>query len=103
MKRDYIVKRGSDDKSVWAFQIYKSKLDKMEGDFNIVVICNYNESTQKIFKIPYSYLKQNILPKTKKDRRGRYLFEVNKKNSMFNWHQNVPMDGSQFLWKILGT
>ena len=53
--------------------------------------------TQKIFKIPYSYIQKNILSKATKDDKGRYLFEVNKNDLRFNWRHRIPMEGAQFL------
>lgn len=99
MERDYIVTSGSGPRTAWAFQVYESQLQKRlikYGDnFKIVVICDRGEAEVK-FEIPYSDLK-SYLQKATRDRKGRYLFEVNKTTLMFNWHHSIKMDGQKFL------
>ncbi|MFH1227400.1 MAG: hypothetical protein V1701_05805 [Planctomycetota bacterium] len=100
MAKNYIVKRKQDDKSIWAFQLYESQIEKRAkefGEFDIIIICDYTSDSEKCFRIPYSYLKENILPTANKDDKERWLFEVNKTDNKFNWHHKVSMDGSQFL------
>ena len=102
MQSDYIVKRRPDDKNVWAFQIYESQIEnrtKRFGEFDVVVICDFETTSEKCFRIPYSYLQMNIFPQANMDGRGRWLFEVNKSDNRFNWHHGIPMDGNQFLEK----
>ena len=96
----YEVRRKSDDRSLWAFQIYHQKLLKLEsqskGHFIVRVICDYRASSQKIFEIPFSYLKERILPRAKCTA-GRYYFEVDKSSCEFNWHIGIKMNSRQFL------
>lgn len=97
--KNYIVKRRFDHRTNWSFQIYDSQLKKYSknGEFYIVVICDYQSASQKIIALPFKYFKENILPSAHKDDRGRYLFEVIKRNFRFNWHYKVSIDGKKFL------
>ncbi len=96
---NYITRRRPDTHSTWNFNIYDRKIKQYarQGDFDLVVICDYGTPNEKIFQIPYSYLKENILSNANLDGRNRYLFEVNKLTCIFNWHYSVKMDGRLFL------
>jgi HKD family nuclease len=98
--KNYIVKRKPDLNSTWNFQIYDKPIQdytRKRGNFNIVVVCDSGTSKEKVFVIPYSHLKDNILSKAHFDKRNRYLFEVNKQSLEFNWHYSIKMDGKLFL------
>ena len=99
--KNYVVTHSPDPKSTWNFQIYHERIQDYarRGDFNIVVVCDSETSNQKVFVIPYSYLKDNILSNAHLDERNRYLFEVNKQFLKFNWHYSLKMDGKLFLRK----
>ena len=98
---NYIVRRRPDHLSSWNFQIYNRKIQeyaKREGS-NVVAVCDNETNQEKVFVIPFSYLREYILPFAHCDYKGRYLFEINKQTSRFNWHHSIGMDGSQFLVK----
>jgi HKD family nuclease len=97
--KNYIVRRRPDYRTNWSFQIYDSKLKEYskKGEFYIVVICDYQGPSQKIITIPFEYFKENILPSAYRDEKGRYLFEVIKRDLRFNWHHRIGMDGKKFL------
>jgi len=100
-KKNYIVKRRPDLKSSWNFQIYKNKIQKYSRleNFNLVVICDFEISNQITFIIPSKFLLSNILPFCHVDSKGRYLFEVTKRNLRFNWHYRIGMGGNNFILK----
>lgn len=100
-KLNYIVTRKPSYHPTWFFQVYESQLIRryQRGDFYVVVICDSNSENEKIFAIPYDYLKVNILPYAHIENNDRYLFNVNKKTFVFNWSRNVKMDGYKFLLK----
>jgi HKD family nuclease len=97
--KSYIIRRRPDHLRSWNFQIYSSKINQFgkQGEFNVVVICDFDTAKQKIFVIPYNYLRDYIFPFAHYDERGRYLFEVSKHTYRFNWHHSIGMDGNQFL------
>jgi HKD family nuclease len=99
--RNYIVRRTPDSKSAWAYQIYKGKLEEFakQGQFNVVAIADYQTSQERVFVMPYAYLKENIIPYAHCDEKGRYIFEISKQSFRFNWHHSIGMDGNQFLAK----
>lgn len=99
--KNYVVIRSPDPNTTWNFQIYHNKIQYYahRGDFNIVVVCDFGTSNQKVFVIPYGYLKDNILANAHLDEHNRYLFEVNKQSLKFNWHYSIKMDGKLFLRK----
>lgn len=100
-KLNYVVTRKPSYQSTWFFQIYKNQLSRryQRGEFFIVVICDMNSESEKVFAIPYSYLKENILPYAHLENNDRYLFNVSKSQYIFNWSRNVKMDGNKFLIK----
>ena len=98
---NYIVRRRPDRLSSWNFQIYDRKVqdyEKRKGA-NVVVVCDNETNQEKVFVMPFSYLREYILPSSYCDDKGRYLFEINKQTFRFNWRHGIGMDGSQFLVK----
>ena len=97
--RNYVVTRRPDGNKTWNFQIYEGQIKQYikKGPFNLVVVCNYETESEHVFCIPYSFLKDNILPKAQREKNGRYLFEVNKQTFRFNWRRSIDMDGTSFL------
>ena len=96
---DYVVRRRPDATPTWWFQIYESQLNKRarRGDFNVVVICDLDATTEKRFTIPYSYLRRNVLPHAQRDTlRNRYLFTVDKSSFAFRWTGGFRFDGKPF-------
>jgi HKD family nuclease len=100
-RNNYPVRRKPHKGANSFFQIYQDELTKKgkNGDFNIVVACNYQASNQIVFSIPYSYLKENILPFAHRENNGRYLFNVNKNTHLFLWNRGIKMDGQKFILK----
>lgn len=87
------------------FQIYRDELTRRanKGKFNVVVVvCNYQAPNQIVFSIPYSYLRENILPFAHLESKDRYLFNVNKNTHLFLWNRGIKMDGKIFLIKQKG-
>lgn len=99
-ERNYIVKRTPNDRSLWSYQIYNSRLQHYSAqskDFHIVVVCDAGVPQQKVIAIPYSCWRKNIFPNAYRDNRGRYAFEVMKDSLIFTWRHGIGMDGRQFL------
>jgi len=95
-KENYVLNsKCLDNKPVWAFGPQKKKLEKC---VYLSLHC-YGANNEKVFKIPYSYLREKILPSAHLEKSGSYKFEVNKRNFTFNWHHGIKMDGKQFLLK----
>jgi HKD family nuclease len=99
--KNYVVHRSPDPQSTWNFNIRERQIHKhaLKGEFNLVVVCDFKAPSQKIFVIPYTYLKDQILSNAHIDEKNsnRYLFEVNKRSLQFNWHYSVKMEGKLFL------
>lgn len=97
--KNYVVRRWPSDAIQWHYSIQDAKLQDYasHGDFYMVVVGDFKAETEKVFAIPYSYLKKEILPRADVDARGRILFNVSKKNFRFNWQHKIPMDGVPFL------
>ncbi len=97
----YVVRRERDNRPNWFFQVYKGQLDSYSsrGPFNVVAVCDSLSPDQVVFSMPYSYLKENILPFAHLESDGRYLFNINKATYTFNWSRSVKMDGHKFLLK----
>ncbi|HOI29809.1 MAG TPA: phospholipase D-like domain-containing protein [Melioribacteraceae bacterium] len=100
-KLNYVITRKPSYHTTWFFQIYKNQLNRryQRGEFFVVVICDLNSEYERVFAIPYSYLKENVLPYAHLENNDRYLFNVNKSTYVFNWSRNVKMDGRKFLIK----
>ncbi len=99
--KNYPVRRKPDGRTNWEFQIYQGQLTKyaLNGDFNVVVVCDYLSPSQIVFAIPYSYLKDNILAFAHLEPDKSYMFGVSKQSYKFNWHRSIKMDGRRFLVK----
>lgn len=63
----------------------------------LIVICDSGVETERVFAIPYSYLRREVLPKADLYKGSRYYFNVNKINFEFNWQHGVRMNGTPFL------
>ncbi len=84
--------------TLWAFGVSKKKLDKCDY---LLLCCDFDTINKKYFKIPYEYLKSNILnnPQINSLNGKRYCFEIKKKEPYeFNWHYKVKMKGSPFFY-----
>ncbi len=98
---NYVVRRKSDNRPNWFFQVYNGQLNYYSsgGPFSVVAVCDYLSPDQVAFSIPYSYLKESILPFARLEANDRYLFNINKATYTFNWNRSVKMDGRKFLLK----
>ncbi len=98
---NYVVRRKRDNRPNWFFQVYKDQLNyySSRGPFNVVAVCNSLSTDQVVFSIPYSYLRDNILPFAHLEANDRYLFNINKTTLTFNWSRGVKMDGHKFILK----
>ncbi len=99
--RNYVVRRKPHKEQNSFFQIYTDELKRKSrnGEFNVVVVCNYQAPNQLVFSIPYSYLKENILGFAHLESNDRYLFNVHKKTHWFTWNRGIKMEGGKFLLK----
>jgi hypothetical protein len=100
--RDYVVKKCPDKFAHWWFQIYERKLVQKarRGDFFVVVFCDFGAPSQVVFKVPYAYLRENVLRKAKLEADKRYMFEVKKDSCEFVFHPGIRFDGKPFLVEL---
>jgi hypothetical protein len=100
-KNDYIVTKSPDKHGHWWFQIYQRKLARkaLRGDFSIVVVCDRGAPSEVVFRVPYAYLRDNILPKAKLELDKRYMFEVKKDSHEFVFHPGIRFKGNRFQAK----
>jgi len=98
---DYVVTKSPDRHAHWWFQIYKRKLDRkaQRGDFDVVVICDRKAPSQIVFRVPYSFLEENVLDRAKLEPDRRYMFEVRKDSLEFVFHPGIRFAGKPFLVK----
>ena len=96
---DYVVTKAPDKHGHWWFQVYKRRLAQKarRGDFSIVVVCDRRAPSEIIFRVPYSYLRDQILPKAKLETDKRYMFEVKKESYEFVFHPGIRFNGNRFL------
>jgi hypothetical protein len=97
--QDYLVTKKPDHHQHWWFQIYRRKLEgkALRGNARVVVSCDHAAPSQTVFAIPYDFLRDNVFPKAKLERNGRYMFEVRKDSHKFVFHPGVQFDGGRFL------
>lgn len=95
----YVVTKRPDKHKHWWFQIYQRKLVQKarHGDFSIVVVCDRKAPSESVFHVPYSYLRDQILPNAKLESDKRYMFEVRKDSFEFVFHPGISFDGRKFL------
>ena len=97
---DYVVRRRPDNATYWWFQLYEGPMNARaaNGPFNVVVIVDFESPTERQFVIPYTYIRDQVLPNAGRDvEQNRYLFQVDKASFRFRWTGGFAFEGTQFL------
>ena len=96
---DYTVTKRPDRHSHWWYQIYQRKLltKSRAGEFYVVVICDRDSPNEIRFRLPYTFLRDEVLNNAKLEADKRYMFEVKKDSYEFVFHPGIRFDGRRFI------
>lgn len=97
---DYVVRRRPDNEDYWWFNLYAGPMNEraVDGAFDVVVIVDFEAPSERHFVIPYTYIRDQVLPNAGRDvAQNRYLFQVDKATLRFRWTGGFAFEGRSFL------
>jgi HKD family nuclease len=100
MRREYVVSQTSrNHRHHWWFNLSSNKLRSLaaQGDFDVVAVCDAGSPDERVFAVPYSYLRDRVFPSARLGDDGRYMFEIAKDSFEFSFRGPVRFDGTPFL------